>query len=130
MGNGKNTTERNKAMARKIMLVDDIDGTPAKHSVSISYKGAEYTLDLSDDNAERLDNALEPFLSKAVKTGKKRVRSSASDKAKNDSIRDWARENGHDIPMRGRIPESIRTAYESRSQEAGGQHADAYQGSH
>ncbi|MDO5867095.1 MULTISPECIES: Lsr2 family protein [Paenarthrobacter] len=117
-------------MARKVMLVDDLDGTPAKHSVSITYKGSEYTLDLSQENADRLDDALEPFLSKAAKTGKKRVRSSASDKAKNDSIRDWARENGHDIPMRGRIPESIRAAYENRNEGANTSHAEPYQGSH
>ncbi|MGX5718017.1 histone-like nucleoid-structuring protein Lsr2 [Arthrobacter sp. MAHUQ-56] len=117
-------------MARKVMLVDDIDGTPAKHSVSITYKGSEYTLDLSQENADRLDNALEPFLSKATRTGKKRARASAGDKAKNDSIRDWARENGHDIPMRGRIPESIRAAYENRDQGGESAHSAPYQGSH
>ena len=101
-------------MARKVMLVDDLDGSPADETVSITYKGSEYTLDLSSDNAGALDNALHPFLSKATRNSKKRPRSSAADKAKNDSIREWARAAGHEIPMRGRIPESIRHAYETR----------------
>lgn len=101
-------------MARKVVLVDDLDGTPASETVVITYKGSEYTLDLSKENAERLDGTLEPFLSKATRNTKKRSRANSSDKAKNDRIRDWARENGHDIPMRGRIPEQIRSSYENR----------------
>lgn len=118
-------------MARKVMLVDDLDGSPADETVSISYKGAEYTLDLSRDNAEALDGVLRPFLSKATRNSKKRTRSSAADKAKNDSIREWARATGHEIPMRGRIPESIRHAYENRTENATasaqGNQPDGYQ---
>lgn len=105
-------------MARKVMLVDDLDGSPADETVSITYKGAEYTLDLSRDNAEALDSALRPFLSKATRNSKKRPRSNAADKAKNDSIREWARATGQEIPMRGRIPESIRHAYENRHENS------------
>lgn len=105
---------RGDTVARKVMLVDDLDGSPATETVTISYKNVEYTLDLSEDNALMLDESLQPFLSKATRNTKKRARTNSSDKAKNDGIREWARANGHDIPMRGRIPESIRSAYENR----------------
>lgn len=45
-------------MARKVMLIDDLDGTPAFEKIAIPYKGAEYMLNLNEENAGRLHNAL------------------------------------------------------------------------
>lgn len=99
------------------MLIDDIDGTVAAESVTLSYRGAEYSIDLSEDNARRLDEALEPFLQYASKSSGRKSKISATERAKNDKIRQWAKASGHSVPARGRIPESTRRAYEERSQD-------------
>ena len=60
--------------------------------------------------------ALEPFTSKARKTGGRR-RSSArasvgkTDKNELQAIREWARANGHKVSDRGRISQEVQDAY-------------------
>jgi hypothetical protein len=123
-------------MAQKtiIQLFDDLDGTPGEDITTVTFgiDGAEYEIDLSEINAARLRSELDVFLAAARRTGG-RVRrsgtgSSASrgggdtrSKEETKAIRDWARQNGHDISDRGRIPASIIDAYTStnRSTDSG-----------
>jgi hypothetical protein len=52
-------------MARKVQaivtLTDDLDGTKAERTVSFSYDGAAYEIDLSKKNAAALDKLLAPY---------------------------------------------------------------------
>lgn len=107
-------------MATKTVLVDDLDGGDAQHSVMFSVDDAFYEIDLSEANAERLKECLEPFISAGRRV---MVRKTVTPKAKgrrvtatvseatsaemNRAIRDWARRQGHEISDRGRIPETI-----------------------
>jgi len=113
-------------MAQKvnIILVDDIDGSEATQTVSFGLDGSNYEIDLNDDNANALREALAPYLGHARKvargggSGARRGRSGAGAGAGNGGasakeIREWARANGHDVPERGRIPADVREAYES-----------------
>lgn len=103
-----------------IVLVDDIDGSDATQTVAFGLDGASYEIDLSDGNASALREALAPYLGHARKVGrgggggKRNGRSTAAAGGTSaKEIREWARENGHTVPERGRIPAEVREAYEA-----------------
>lgn len=112
-------------MAQKvnIVLVDDIDGSEAEETVSFALDGKEYTIDLNAKNAGKLRDALAPFLAHARREsgapsgrGGRRGRSRSGSTAGGASaaeIRTWARENGYQVPERGRVSSEVREAYES-----------------
>lgn len=106
-------------MAQKvtIVLVDDIDGGEATQTVQFGIDGANYEIDLNDANAEKLREAVAGFVGHARKVTSAPRRGGAK-KAVGDGpspkeIRAWANANGHDVPERGRVPESIRQAYDA-----------------
>ena len=94
-------------MAQKVqvVLVDDIDGSAASETVSFSLDGTSYEVDLSDKNAADLREALAPWISAGRRT--------ATRKESASTIRAWAKDNGVDVPERGRIPAKVREAYEA-----------------
>ena len=105
-------------MAQKVEvhLEDDLDGGPADHTLTFALDGKDYEIDLSDANAEKLREALRPYMAAARKTTRgrgprgtrPRASSSYPDTAR---IRAWAKENGHPVSDRGRIHQSIKDAY-------------------
>ena len=99
-------------MAQKvnIVLVDDIDGTEAAETVSFAIDGREYDIDLSTRNAERLREALALYVGHARRGGGRRGRNRTGGPSPAD-IRAWARENGFDVPDRGRVSANVREAY-------------------
>jgi Lsr2 len=52
-------------MARRtvVRLIDDVDGTEATHTVVYGIDGRWWEIDLSDENAGELRDALAPYLS-------------------------------------------------------------------
>jgi len=108
-------------MAQKvnIIMVDDIDGGQADEAVSFGLDDTNYEIDLSSRNAAALREALAPYVSAARKVrgrrdggrsgGRRGQRSDGSPSAAD--IRAWARENGHTLSDRGRVPAEIREAY-------------------
>jgi hypothetical protein len=110
-------------MAQKVHIVleDDIDGTEATETVSFGLDGTNYEIDLNDDNAAKLRDALATYVghgrkvSGARRGGGRRAAAASSNGsgASAKEIREWARENGHDVPERGRIPADVREAYDS-----------------
>jgi hypothetical protein len=103
-------------MAQKvnIVLVDDIDQTEAEETVSFGLDGKEYAIDLNTKNAGALRDALAPYVAHARAVSGRR-RGSAAAKPTNGAapaeIRAWARENGFDVPDRGRVSAEVREAY-------------------
>src|SRR5690242_1999166 len=95
-------------MAQKVTvtLVDDLDGTEAEETVEFGLDGAAYQIDLSEDNAERLREALAEYVDHARRSGgRKRVnarptapgrpaRPASADREQNQAIRAWARKQG------------------------------------
>ncbi|MDN4171796.1 Lsr2 family protein [Nocardioides sp. SOB77] len=115
-------------MAQKIHIVleDDLDGSEATETVSFGLDGTSYEIDLNDENASALREALATYVGHARKvSGARRSggngrRSSSTSSTANGSggptakeIRDWARENGHDVPDRGRVSAEVREAYDA-----------------
>lgn len=104
-------------MARKtrVVLTDDIDGSEANQTVSFALDGVAYEIDLNDIHAKQLREQLETWASSGRRIGGRRTpgtrRSTASDPEQTARIREWARENGHEVSDRGRISTSVREAY-------------------
>lgn len=106
------------ARTTKVILTDDIDGSPADETVSFSLDGVSYEIDLTSDNAARLRDAFAPWVGAGRRTGGRAARSSGrkprSVASENTEIRNWARAAGHKVSDRGRIPTNIIEAYHAR----------------
>jgi hypothetical protein len=115
-------------MAKKVetivTLTDDLDGSKADRTVRFGYDGVSYEIDLNKKNATALSKALAPFIDAARKapTGirrgaqpGRRPRSAAATSRRSDlaEVREWARTNGYDVSDRGRIPATVRQAYDA-----------------
>jgi hypothetical protein len=112
-------------MARRVIttLIDDLDGKKADRTVEFSLDGSSYTIDLSETNAGKLRKALDPFIAAGTRMGRSSPRGGvrtvrggptarpAGSRDENKLIRDWAVQNGHQISERGRIPQSVSSAY-------------------
>jgi hypothetical protein len=109
-------------MAQKVVvsLVDDLDGGKADETVEFSLDGKNYEIDLSDDHAAALRDALASYVAAArrpsgARRGRARtaaVGASTGEREKNQAIRDWARTQGLKVSDRGRIPSDVIDAYD------------------
>jgi Lsr2 len=107
-----------------VVLVDDIDGSEAAETVTFGLDGVQYEIDLSAENADKFRDVLAPYVGHARRSGGRRrsaggARSNGSAAASSRSgasaadIRAWARENGWDVPDRGRVSAEVREAYDA-----------------
>jgi hypothetical protein len=103
-----------------VVLVDDIDGSDAAETVVFALDGVDYEIDLSEEHANDLRNALSVYVGHARRTGGRRrsgrraaVASTPADASGPSAaeVRAWARENGMDVPERGRVSAEVREAY-------------------
>lgn len=51
-----------------VELVDDLDGSPARHTVTFAIDGVTYAIDLNDKNAKALRALFARYIAKAQKT--------------------------------------------------------------
>jgi len=103
-------------MAQKVhySLVDDLDGSAADQTVKFGLDGAEYQIDLSSANADKLRNLLAPYVGQGRRIGGRRSvsrRSGRDGSSETAQIREWAKANGHKVSDRGRIPAPVVEAY-------------------
>lgn len=108
------------ASRTQVVLEDDIDGGSAEHTIRFTVNGVSYEIDLSAENAARLDQAIEPFVSKARRVGgraagARRPTRSSTGTAEQRAIRAWAKDNGYQVSDRGRVSASIVAAYKAAS---------------
>ena len=112
-------------MAQKVqvLLVDDLDGGEAVETLTFALDGIPYEIDLSKDHAQALRDAMAPYLGSARKAngraatasrgrrgaGAQRSGGGATNTAE---IRQWAKDNGHAVSERGRIPGVVIEAYD------------------
>lgn len=57
------------AQVQTVVLIDDLDGTPAEQTITFSVDGQPYEIDLSRQNIQRLHNILAPFITNARRAG-------------------------------------------------------------
>jgi hypothetical protein len=112
-----------------VQLIDDIDESEAAETVSFGLDGAQYEIDLSESNAAALREALALYIAHARRAGRpngrpvngngyaasgRRARTATRpDREQTAQIREWARNNGHKIGDKGRIPADIVAAWEA-----------------
>ncbi len=108
-------------MARRavVHLVDDLDETIIEDGdgqiVSFGLDGTGYEIDLTNEHADELREALSRYVEAARKTGSdrsSRARSAGrSRSSKSDvspvAVREWAKSKGIEVSARGRIPQSV-----------------------
>jgi hypothetical protein len=98
----------------EVLIIDDLDGSPADQTVAFALDGSHYQIDLSSQNAARLREALAPWQKQARKLTNRRQLKRTDLGPSNQVLRAWAQANGHQVAPRGRVPEAVRTAYEQQ----------------
>jgi len=114
-------------MAQKhiVQLIDDLDQGTAAETVGFALDGAQYEIDLSAKNAAKLRDALAVYVANARRTsrgggrpyasgGRRGGRPTRSDREQTQAIREWARNNGHKVGEKGRIPATVLEAYNAK----------------
>jgi len=106
-------------MAKVTKIIDDIDGTDATDTLEFSWGGDNYTIDLSDENADEFRRLMARYVPYATKVrhevkafGKRSVPTRTTSEL--NEIRAWARKAGHEVSSVGRIREDIIAAFENR----------------
>ena len=103
-----------KKTKKIVEVVDDFDGTPADQTVRFAFNGASYEIDLHRAHFEEFAEAIQPYIKVGRKTGSTRRRGNAGNptqRLENVKIRAWAKENGHNVSERGRIPAEVVEEY-------------------
>ncbi|MGH3718748.1 MAG: histone-like nucleoid-structuring protein Lsr2 [Pseudonocardiaceae bacterium] len=125
-------------MAQKtiVTLIDDLTGEEAEDisTVEFALEGVTYEIDLADDNATRLRDNLARYVAAARKTSARRPGARGADRSSGrgsanggvarsgynrdtlKAIREWAKQNGHNVNERGRLPLTVVTAWEVNHQ--------------
>ncbi|WP_299520129.1 Lsr2 family protein [uncultured Serinicoccus sp.] len=108
-------------MAQKVrtILVSDLTGNELGEdgqTVKFGFLGAEYEIDLSQEESDEFANVLQKYTDAARRVGGRRQSGSSRGNASTDreqlrKIREWANENGYKVSSRGRIPQDIQEAY-------------------
>lgn len=98
-----------------IILEDDIDGSTASETVQFGLDGVNYEIDLSDENAAKLRDALSLWVGNARRVSGRKQASRGASSGRNDlnEIRAWGRANGYKVSDRGRVPTDIIKAYDA-----------------
>ncbi|WP_460843850.1 histone-like nucleoid-structuring protein Lsr2 [Nocardioides marmoraquaticus] len=111
-----------RLMASRVItqLISDLSGEEIGdgqgESVQFGYRGTNYTIDLTADEAAAFDEAIATYIENATQQGRARTtRKSAGRSQTGDAkaIREWAQGQGIDVPARGRIPAELREQYEA-----------------
>jgi len=118
------------AQQTTVRFIDDLDGSDAVGTVTFSLENRAYEIDLSDENTDKLHDALAPFIEhgrqvsgRGAGRGRRRAQTQPSEEKKparsnreeTAAIREWARANGHKVNDRGRISKSVVEAYQAAS---------------
>jgi hypothetical protein len=103
------------AQRTQILYVDDIDGSEAAGTVRFGLAGNDYEIDLSQEHADALVAAIQPYIAAARKVPSARRPVKGTRPARHDQsdVRAWARGQGIKISDRGRIPADVLARYES-----------------
>ncbi len=104
-----------------VSLIDDLDGSEATQTIEFSYKSKPYKLDLNDNNAAELEEALAPYIAAAqneavdggttrrTRSGRPQATSSGQSGRDYDPkvVRAWAQANNVEVSPRGRVSAKV-----------------------
>jgi hypothetical protein len=99
-----------------VTITDDIDGREGAQTVTFSYAGRNYEIDLGKKNRAKLEKALEPFIAAARKAGstgravavsRPASRRPSSEGLDLRAVRAWAVDQGLEVAQRGRVAKNV-----------------------
>jgi hypothetical protein len=98
-----------------VTITDDIDGSDGAETVSFSFAGQSYEIDLAAKNLDKFKKGLQPFMDSGRRVGRQPAGRSVRRTSRNNSsaIRAWAAEQGLQVNERGRIPAAVVAKYEA-----------------
>ncbi|MET7458691.1 Lsr2 family protein [Streptomyces sp. NPDC005574] len=107
-------------MAQKVvtLFIDDLTGKESDEAQThtIALDGVRYDIDLTPESYDKLYDALAPFLHAGRKIGRQKVtqltRKAPGGGTSAETVRAWARDQGLEVSDRGRVPATVREAYE------------------
>jgi hypothetical protein len=103
-------------------LIDDLDGSAAERTVTFAWDGRTYEIDLSKKNVVALEKIMKPYLAAARSAratptrsaGRGRPAATGAQRRRDlQTIREWARANGHEVSDRGRVSAAVIEAYKA-----------------
>ena len=92
---------------------DEVEG---RETVAFSFDGTAYEIDVCTSHAKELHDKFSDYTDNARKvsaTGRRRRARSGPGRERSAEIRAWARNRGHKVSERGRIPATIIAEYEA-----------------
>lgn len=110
-------------MAQRTIVTtfDDLDGSEGAETLTFGLDGRTYEIDLTPENEDELRG----FLERYIKAGRRQKQQGTATRTRSTSgtsrtevgpstevVRKWAQSNGYEVKERGRIPASIREAYD------------------
>ena len=105
------------------VVTDDLDGSEGAQTILFAIDGRAFQIDLSDDNAQEMRQAFAKYTEAGRLVGRGtgtplpgKVATSKAMPGRNDPafvhrVKDWAKNNGHKVPNRGRVPNAVVNAY-------------------
>ncbi|HEV2886229.1 MAG TPA: Lsr2 family protein [Jatrophihabitans sp.] len=109
-------------MAKTVVTTDDIDGSPNAETVTFSFDGRSFEIDLSKKSRSALEKALKPYIDAGRPVGSRTTRAAGSGRGGRGrrassvdlaAVRAWAAENGIAVSDRGRISASVLEQYQA-----------------
>jgi hypothetical protein len=105
-------------MAKKtiVQLIDDLDNSEVDDGQTIRFalQKDQYEIDLSGQNAQKLHEALAPFIAAGRRVDGRAngaTTTVSGDSGQAQAIRQWAREHGMKVSERGRVSKEVQEAY-------------------
>jgi hypothetical protein len=130
-----------------VTLIDDLTGEEAEDITTVEFalEGVTYEIDLADDNAAKLRDNLSRYVAAARKTSARRPGTRGADRSAGRgagnsasrsgynrdtlrAIREWAKQNGHSVSDRGRLPLNVVSAWEANHQAVKNGHVPSFSG--
>lgn len=110
-----------------VQLIDDLSGQDADETLRFGLDGADYEIDLTTGHAAELREILGKYVDHARRLGgtaarpetrgrrstavRRDARTAPAGREETQKIRDWAKAQGYNPSVRGRISQEIKKAY-------------------
>src|ERR1700719_3593291 len=109
-------SERNRAVVAQkiqILFIDDLDGSAAEGTVRFGLDGTEYEIDLNEQHARQLRDAVAHYVGAARRANgaarrpARAGRRPAASGLNTTEVREWAKAQGMEVKDRGRVPAEL-----------------------
>lgn len=95
-------------MARQVVLTSDLSGEAGARTVEFSFDGVSFEIDLTEQEVQQFRVDLAPYFDVArARRGGQHLPTPARVGHTAAEVRDWAHEQGIDLPNRGRLPNTV-----------------------